>query len=192
MGLYNLLKSGKLKQPWEQGVVMHALADSYAHVQDSGDAYDAGIGHLLDMHVPDVIGHNPDRYMQYVYALYDAMGGPNLRRSSVLTHLETLAYSFGNPSRMESGDFQKKESVALERDAKKDLPDELRYDFNYVPGDHNKNGLFSGDPLTPDIGRGAMEALINVMEQYCGSGATGTDPPDFTPSRHPMRRHRAF
>lgn len=73
---------------WQRGVVIHALGDAYAHVDNSGRAYGWPEGHALrgfhwmpydESHRVDSIsyGSNHARFTEYVRTLYEALGGTN-------------------------------------------------------------------------------------------------------------------
>ena len=108
-----LLKSGKFSVE-EQGMLIHALGDAYAHTSidtakfsGSGHgrvpnpnygqlrSYGPGIGHLFDGHAPDYIGNNPSKYGEYVDQLYEVMQSLNPGGNydpSMINNLKLQAY----------------------------------------------------------------------------------------------------
>ncbi len=75
------LSANQLKQAttaaWK-GVAAHRLGDSFAHTNDkTGRMYPHLIGHTLHWKTPDKIRNNPNKYLQYVYELVAALGGPD-------------------------------------------------------------------------------------------------------------------
>ncbi|MFT6791397.1 MAG: hypothetical protein ACJA04_000599 [Cellvibrionaceae bacterium] len=58
----------KSESPEEKGILLHLLADSYAHrtLDDENTLYSTGKGHLWDGTDPDLIHNRPDLYGQYV------------------------------------------------------------------------------------------------------------------------------
>ena len=78
--LIKFIKEGKLST-WQQGFVIHALGDSFAHTYNQDNyltwshampsevAYDFPAGHLLAGHTPDVIANYPVKYDNYVVTL---------------------------------------------------------------------------------------------------------------------------
>jgi RHS repeat-associated protein len=66
---------------WEKGLLIHALADSYAHTAGSGDdaqAYGAPLGHAVQSLTkwtnPDAIANSVEKYSDYIEALDSAVG----------------------------------------------------------------------------------------------------------------------
>ncbi len=58
------------------GLIIHALADSYAHVkgdEDRLEAFGYGVGHLFHGHKPDIIAYAPERYKKFACALFQAL-----------------------------------------------------------------------------------------------------------------------
>jgi hypothetical protein len=91
--LQDLLKGGGL-EPWEMGLIIHALGDAYAHTyrDDQGvlHPYGPGIGHgfknVPQFASPDDIANHPATYRNYVRALYGVLspGGNPSTIDSVL------------------------------------------------------------------------------------------------------------
>lgn len=64
--------------PWQMGLVIHALGDSYAHVKKvkGGEkAFGSWVGHLFSGHTPDRIANpeNVQRYAAFVRALFASL-----------------------------------------------------------------------------------------------------------------------
>lgn len=63
---------------WEKGILTHALADTYAHLEGSGSdqrAYGPPFGHALDMHGPDIPSEDPEKFGEYIRKLNTVLGG---------------------------------------------------------------------------------------------------------------------
>jgi hypothetical protein len=68
-------------QPWEQGLIIHALGDAYAHTYPDEKGvlhpYGPGIGHAFknfpQFASPDDIGNHAATYRNYVRALYGVL-----------------------------------------------------------------------------------------------------------------------
>ena len=65
----------KTESPEEKGILLHLLADSYAHrtLDDNDTLYPTGRGHLFDKTHPDLIHKRPELYSQYVDELIKAI-----------------------------------------------------------------------------------------------------------------------
>jgi len=75
--LDRLINRGELSL-WEKGFLIHALADTYAHLEGSGSnqrAYGPPFGHALHMHGPDIPSENPERFGAYIRNLNTVLGG---------------------------------------------------------------------------------------------------------------------
>lgn len=98
MALRNLLaeniRNGKLSDP-ELGLIIHAFADSYAHVNsDNLQAFDYAFGHLFHGDSPDIISHDQSRYEEYACKLFNALSErPNLDCAASLKQLFNLISS---------------------------------------------------------------------------------------------------
>ena len=82
------VRTGSLSDP-QIGLVIHALADSYAHVTEKDgklQAFGYVFGHLFHGHKPDVIAHDAQRYRAYTCALFQALSG----KADCTKELETL------------------------------------------------------------------------------------------------------
>jgi hypothetical protein len=73
-----LLKQEGL-EPWERGLLIHALGDASAHTWNflGEHGFPPPFGHLIGGHAPDHIGNNPGAYQNYVNNLFGLLGGQN-------------------------------------------------------------------------------------------------------------------
>jgi hypothetical protein len=74
-GLISRVNSDESLPAWQIGMMIHAFGDSFAHVQDDGQAYGYPLGHTLDGEGPDTIAKQKDHYRQFVKALYASLTG---------------------------------------------------------------------------------------------------------------------
>jgi RHS repeat-associated protein len=88
--------SSSLKN-WEKGLLIHALADSYAHTRGSDDdpkAYGRPFGHAAPSAFtftdPDVIANSPDKYSDYIDAL-DSVVGSSMTRYEQLSLVRAMS-----------------------------------------------------------------------------------------------------
>jgi hypothetical protein len=79
--LKQMLQSKTLKL-WEQGFIIHALGDAYAHTflgkDEKWHAFPSPMGHGAESargRTPDSIGHNYANYVDFVDALYEGLAG---------------------------------------------------------------------------------------------------------------------
>lgn len=75
--LKNVIKERKnTLQTYQVGLVIHALADAYAHTTiENGKlkAFGSVVGHLWHGHTPDIIAYDPPKYKDYVCNLFMAL-----------------------------------------------------------------------------------------------------------------------
>lgn len=67
-------------QPWQRGLLLHALGDAYAHSWElfGEHGFPPPLGHAIGGHAPDYIGNAPSKWQSYVQNLYGLLGGgPN-------------------------------------------------------------------------------------------------------------------
>jgi RHS repeat-associated protein len=76
--LNKLLQNPELTPP-EQGLLIHAYGDAYAHTWFDPFGNEHGFappfGHLFGGHAPDHIGNDPFKYRDYAQSLYTLLGG---------------------------------------------------------------------------------------------------------------------
>ncbi len=69
------IAEGTLKD-YQVGLIIHALADSYAHTKEEDGklvAFGYAVGHLFHGHEPDLIAYAPEKYKAYTCALFEAL-----------------------------------------------------------------------------------------------------------------------
>jgi RHS repeat-associated protein len=154
--LQKLLKSGSLS-PMEQGLVIHALADSFAHTTGPGRAvaYGDHLGHALDSKFgtdPDIIGNDTAQYKEYTAALFSGLGGKATNPVSVAAM--SLLFSFVNT-------FAGSSDAAGQMAAMAKLARSVGYRGTFVPNDG------SLDPAKPTPTREQVQALLRKIKAEC-------------------------
>ena len=85
---------------WKVGLIIHAFGDSYAHTYGEHGkevAYETPGEQGPDGHTPDQIGNFPQKYLEYVGNLYEALGGRG-EPHAVLARLRGIVEGSGNVS----------------------------------------------------------------------------------------------
>ncbi len=98
-----LMRYGPRLKNWEMGLLIHALADSYAHTKGTDDdkieAYGRPIGHafpsILAATDPDVIANSPDKYSDYIEAL-DSVVGAKMTRYEKFTLVRAMSRRYSS------------------------------------------------------------------------------------------------
>jgi hypothetical protein len=147
-----MLKDGGLT-PTERGLVMHALADAYAHTGPDGRQYGYPFGHLKAEiglgHRQDHIATNPQAYREYVLSLYGSMTGVPPESNPALQRLLAEIPNFDHD--------QQKSLTTMQR-----LARQAGYSRSFVPGGRNL------DPTMHRVTRSEMQDLINKIKNACG------------------------
>jgi hypothetical protein len=206
--LAKMLKEEKLN-PWERGVIIHALGDAYAHVDSSdGAAWSWPFGHGFYGHRPDSIGDDKPKYQQYVFKLYTALGGDgapedNHQIQALLTYIngpegpQPLA-PFRDHWWSPFWTWGKSQESALEEEAKGlqtfMKKEGIDYPFEYVPGKFNlapDHGGTTTNPALPTVTHSDMDNLMSRIERYCTCAATngnsGAGPTEDLPTSDQVR-----
>jgi hypothetical protein len=72
----NTSEDNRLLSDPQLGLVIHAFADSYAHVKGKGEnlkAFNYTVGHLFHGHEPDIIAFDGERYKEFACNLFQAL-----------------------------------------------------------------------------------------------------------------------
>jgi len=135
---------------WEQGILMHALGDTYAHLEGSAPnqkAYAPPFGHALDMHGPDIPSGGRERFSAYMRRLNNVLGGTgDPKHIDVVTRRLTMVFSDGN-DRIESA---------------RQLAQHYGYREPYNPATP-----WALDPRMPAIGKGQINELVDKLKTEC-------------------------
>lgn len=65
---------------YQIGLMIHALADAYAHTKGPPDnltAFNHVVGHLFHGHKPDLIAYDPEKFRDYACTLFQALADSN-------------------------------------------------------------------------------------------------------------------
>ncbi|MCP2072848.1 UNVERIFIED_ORG: hypothetical protein J2Y77_002284 [Pseudomonas lini] len=121
----------KNKPDWQTGFLIHSLGDSYAHVHgefDVSKAYGPGFGHgFAFKHDPDNIylDKNYEKYNAYVFALYRALGAPEVNPEKQPGYQSLKLFTDGLANEVES---HKGHPEDMTNQLKKLSPDSVRID----------------------------------------------------------------
>jgi RHS repeat-associated protein len=173
--LADMLHDGSTLEPWQRGLLTHALGDAFAHTKDDGSAYGPPIGHAPGS-APDIAQFRPGLFGQYIQTLNQALGGHasqgdlnNITSSLTAIPAGTTALVQGLPGHGVGS--QNAFATALLSTAGQALRlsnalsyDQARwgYDKSYAPGSYNT------DSNMPDLTLPQVQSFIQQIQQHCG------------------------
>jgi RHS repeat-associated protein len=154
--LKKMLESGEL-DPWEEGFVIHALGDAFAHVMTDQNgnpikAFGGPLGHAFQGHGPDNIGEHPRNYGEYLESLCAALGGTPEQTQSLINHMDPN--SFRGMSAEEVSDKLRKMAIGMTLDPNYD-PD--------CPSCGGRAKMDGKDVPTPE----QLRSLFDKMKKAC-------------------------
>jgi RHS repeat-associated protein len=138
---------------WEKGLLIHAFGDSYSHTyEDNGalKAYGKPFGHAIDSVSgpdPDTIANCPQKYIEYISCLNEALGGGMTGVS-----LKDLSRVMTQSSRSQD------EAIAL---ARKFAQSQYGYSNNYDPAGGSRLGPW------PRLTEAQVSSLMEKVKKAC-------------------------
>jgi RHS repeat-associated protein len=153
--LQRLVKNSKTN--WEKGLLIHALADSYAHVDGKGNAYSTGLGHTYDSRSdktdPDIIANEGAQFKSYTAALNSALGGKMSNAElSALQNAKLQSY----PNQQQAINAARSMSQIV-----------YGYKGTYDPRGSSKSGEKVIDPLMGELTKAQVQSVIDKIKRAC-------------------------